>query len=308
MTDEKTPVKEADEFDSAWNQANDPEEQATESSDSTLEQQTDEAPEIEAEADDANAESDEGESEDDGETGEEAGEAEDPDPQAELAKLREDIEKAKQEARTWQGRARKAREEVEKASLGTAVDAVRESQEDAGRKEATKSDLSKLTDAQREALRDVFGDDDSVLEAIRAMAREEAERIAADQVQSVAPSIEDIRREQHFWTIRAAHADFDQLIESGAVRDWVESLPYQQAVDYVRVMESGTAAEAIAMLSAYKQSLKEAPEPEPPKPDVRRERQFAASTGVKPRPGGPPRGKPDPNDFDGAWSEAIRRR
>lgn len=219
-----------------------------------------------------------------------------------IAALEADAKRHEQEAKTWQGRARKAREEVEKASLTGAVDTVREAQQQAGREHADKRDLKSLTDKQREALRDVFGDDDNVLEALRALAREEAEAAAS----MASKTIDEVRREAHFTAIAMRHSDYSELAETGALQEWIDTLPYAEGAKYINVMKNGSTSEVIGMLDAYKDATKKPEqeterEPTETKPDPRREKQFAASGGVRQRPGGLPRGKPDPGDFDEAW-------
>ena len=61
----------------------------------------------------------------------------------------------------------------------------------------------------------------------------------------------------HFAAIRKEHADFEQLVESGVVDKWIETLPKFAQPSAKAVMEQGSAKEVIELFSEYKKALGE---------------------------------------------------
>ncbi|MDP1774261.1 MAG: hypothetical protein Q8L15_18490 [Methylobacter sp.] len=56
----------------------------------------------------------------------------------------------------------------------------------------------------------------------------------------------------HFDAIRSAHSDFEDVFQSGKLHEWVNKQPSFVRDQYTAVMDRGNAAQAIELLSAYK--------------------------------------------------------
>lgn len=57
---------------------------------------------------------------------------------------------------------------------------------------------------------------------------------------------------RHFESIRAAHSDFDSIIESGAIAEWVEKQPSIVKEAYQSVLKQGNSQQVIELFDIYK--------------------------------------------------------
>jgi hypothetical protein len=121
-------------------------------------------------------------------------------------------------------------------------------------------------------------------------------------------------------TLRGQHSDYDSVVEK--VGDWVETLPVPFRNGAKQVMESGTPEEVAALVAEYKKANPTAPAvvasgSPTPAATPRTGKQGSASltpqaiqAAQKLSVVGTKRGSTanavDPNDFDGAWAEAMR--
>lgn len=237
----------------------------------------------------------------------------------------ERLERLKQETRTWQGRTKKAREQALEAGyredegepesdskVQDAMNRVADAQREAGREgqAVTDEDMANagLSDEERELLKEAEQEyPEHLLKAMRAMAKEEANRMTEGARREARLTREEMRRqaqERHVNAIRDAHPDFEQHVSDGSLDTWIKSLPYEDASEYLRIKQKGTAPEVIGMLDAFKQSQRASQRRQTTQ--TRRDKQFeSGAAGVRRRSGGPPAGKPDNDDFDGAWDEAT---
>ena len=71
----------------------------------------------------------------------------------------------------------------------------------------------------------------------------------------------DNAMDAHFNAIKSAISDFDKLVESGAVQDWIKTQPSYVQKAATEVLEQGTAGEVIELFSSYKASLPNAAAP-----------------------------------------------
>ncbi|WLD56889.1 hypothetical protein NFC81_09110 [Salinispirillum sp. LH 10-3-1] len=107
-------------------------------------------------------------------------------------------------------------------------------------------------------------------------------------------------KELHEQSILSVHPDAYDLVEEGEIHTWLEDLPYREAREYERIMQKGSADEVVTMLNQFKASKTNTG----PRPTKDRTRQAQSMAAVKSSPVvARPRGKPDPNDYDGAWDE-----
>ncbi|RNF52988.1 hypothetical protein EBI00_02490 [Marinomonas hwangdonensis] len=103
--------------------------------------------------------------------------------------------------------------------------------------------------------------------------------------------------EAHFSRITASHPDAIDVANSEDFKAWIEEQPYKKATEYVKVQQSGTAEQVIAMLDDFKQTSK----------NHSANSQKMPSGVVKTRRTAKPRGRVSVDDFDGAWDEAIQK-
>lgn len=92
------------------------------------------------------------------------------------------------------------------------------------------------------------------------------EEVAAlkSAVQPIQANARVSAEEAHFTAIRTAHADFDDLIESGKLDAWVKELPAYARPGAMAVMESGSAQDVIGLIADYKSAHPEVKTDETP--------------------------------------------
>lgn len=120
----------------------------------------------------------------------------------------------------------------------------------------------------------------------------------AGTVQGVIDTLQTERQQQHFQTIADAHADFMEIVESPAFKEWLASHGDPEKSDLQRVVESGSAKEIIAMLSKFKAS-KEATDAPAINDDELDNAEGVRSSGLRlpPQPA-------ESQDYAAAWNEA----
>ncbi|MBZ0158402.1 MAG: hypothetical protein K8I29_19565 [Alphaproteobacteria bacterium] len=116
--------------------------------------------------------------------------------------------------------------------------------------------------------------------------------------------------ERHFQVIREAHPDFEQFVNaekgSGELIDWIESLPAYKKSVYRAVVENGSTADVVDLLSDFKQAkgygAKEEKKASPPDPAKKQalEGMEAVKTRKTPVSTAAKRGR---EDFVGAFEE-----
>ncbi|MDH5258505.1 MAG: hypothetical protein OEX07_10875, partial [Gammaproteobacteria bacterium] len=136
----------------------------------------------------------------------------------------------------------------------------------------------------------------------RQIAKKETQATKAS-VHDTNKRVDDIGLKAHNETILAEHEDYFDLVDGDEVSDWVGNQPFNQAVEYQRVMKEGTAKEINSMLSVYKKSIELPGEDEPEKKLSKRDKQLLSAEATRKRSGGAPK-TISKNDFDSAWDEA----
>jgi hypothetical protein len=76
----------------------------------------------------------------------------------------------------------------------------------------------------------------------------------AAQVDQLIEQLTSERQQHHFKAIAAAHADFEQVVQSPEFMAWRAQQPTAKQTDIARVIEAGSAEEIIALLTQFKQS------------------------------------------------------
>jgi len=133
--------------------------------------------------------------------------------------------------------------------------------------------------------------------------RLETERVATSQ-------------QEHAQRIVARHPEFAGLFggdataqtTAKAARDavvtWIETMPFKDGAARMQVLQQGTADQVNALLDEYQNQQTAKPKAKPLSEDA--QRRADAAIGVEhSRVSRPPRGKPDENDVDAAFSEAF---
>ena len=87
-------------------------------------------------------------------------------------------------------------------------------------------------------------------EAIRTDLEAKLNKVVAPIQQSEAEQATD----KHFKTIATAHPDFDSVVQSKEMNDWIEKQPSFLRPGFRAVIEQGTAPEVVELLDAYKSS------------------------------------------------------
>lgn len=227
------------------------------------------------------------------------------------------FEKEKQKTSSWNGRIRKANER--------AAEAEKKLSDTLQRVEALEKQLqAKSEKPQRETLpedKGVSSDDADLQEffeeypdlekPLKKLVKLEAERIADDRVAKFAPQVDEIKattdeqaRERHFNEIRQSHPDFEKIIKDGLLDKWIAVQPsfVKKALEIVKI--EGDAQSVIEMFDSFKKSTGWRTPTTPEQSNVN-QRKVDALLAVEGNTGGPPKAKPDTNDFDSAWKEAT---
>lgn len=85
----------------------------------------------------------------------------------------------------------------------------------------------------------------------------EIEKKFSEALAPIQKTAQDNSVEAHFSAITEAVPDFDKLVESGVVDDWIKTLPSYARAGATRVMSEGTAPEVIELFGQYKATLAE---------------------------------------------------
>lgn len=105
---------------------------------------------------------------------------------------------------------------------------------------------------------EVFNDLKPIIESMVKSGVEANMKAFATQLKAeIAPMqqmAQDSAQDAHFNAITSAISDFDQLVESGAVQDWIKTQPSFMQPTMSAVLEKGTATQVIELFSAYKQA------------------------------------------------------
>ena len=114
--------------------------------------------------------------------------------------------------------------------------------------------------------------------------------------------------ERHVDALHTAHADYDAVIAK--VPAWIDTLPSYAQVGAKAVFEHGTTQEVIALVADYKKASGTAPASAPtPAPAPAPKAPPPGADDLTPvtsrRSAVVPNGTPDPNDYAGAFAEAV---
>ncbi|WP_019558485.1 hypothetical protein [Thioalkalivibrio sp. ALE12] len=313
-----------DDFDTAWDsdeldteaaeagEHDEPDEGEAETSDGPDEPETDHDGEGEEPEQDAEA----AEGEADAKEGEPQGEASDDDIEALRKKLQENEHKMK----SWEGRlSREARERQRlaeeneqlkqrlqtQAPAGGGPDNPDTQRNQPGTADGPNADTDGPDDEDLQRFRDEFGDE--MADFIEKRARKIADERAQSQVSALSQRLtpleeaqQQVAQEQHARQVQEAHSDAMDLVQSGAIEEWIDAQPSFLATSMRQVYEQGSTDEVIELLNRYKA---ENPPEQPSGDDRPANPRAAKARAVRSRSGGPPQKRAAADDFDAAWDQ-----
>lgn len=260
--------------------------------------------------------------------GDGAGNSVEPDFKAEL-------EKERQKTKSWQGRISRAeriarerdeenqrlREENERLKAGSKPSTEGA---DTGKPKGEDDPLAVLSDDERaafEEVRDQYPTIAKALDAARKLAAKEAQPAnVTERVEKIEKRIandDKAGREAHIQTLEREYPEFyesENAFEEfrGALDEWIETLPYKDAVRYQRIRDKGDTETVLDMLDEFAKSTGRKvrdtgtgkPNNTPPNDKNRRLESMTAVPrhSGKPAAGG---GAPAKDDYDGAFDRAA---
>ncbi len=281
-----------------------------------------------AQIDDAtrgNADNDDANEEGDGKTGEDKG-GQDGDGQPDYKAL---YEKETQRTKSWEGRiskaereARELREENERLKkAGKKTDSPADDVDNADSPDGPgdSDPMAGLTEEEKAALTELSTDYPVVHKALTAATKIAGKKAVSTEVVERVKKIESRIEEQdasqiesHFQTLEDAHPGFrEEYVESGALTEWIESLPYKDAVVAKAVAEKGSTKAVLALFDDFAEATGRRPkgDPQPPnqQPSNPNKRRLESLTAVRRHSAKPAAtgGGPSRDDFDGAFDRGA---
>jgi hypothetical protein len=142
------------------------------------------------------------------------------------------------------------RAEAELARLKEQMEAVAASQS----QQAPSQDSQLADDANDDG--DPFGeyDADGLKNGIKTTLRQ-AIKPFEERIKPLEQAYIQATREAHYATIRASHPDFDSIAQGDQVEAWIAAQPSFSRQSYEQVYASGSSAQVIEMLNAFKSTL-----------------------------------------------------
>lgn len=224
-------------------------------------------------------------------------------PEKKIADLEAELAANNQRMSSWEGRikaANKAKEEAEAKLNGDDSQSGKVNKTAPGEDEEADTILSEFID-----------EFPSLEQPIKIMVKKIANKMIESKLEEITPKIDSIEErtqetasEEHFATIKKAHANYEKIYNSGALTTWIKSQPKFLQAGMEVVIEDGTAEEIIEMLDAYKTTIKHTQSDNPGK--TKRDK-LVDLEAVDQSSSGPPKDKKKANkdDFDSAWDEAM---
>lgn len=227
-------------------------------------------------------------------------------------------EKLEQKHRTLQGmynsEVRKKREDKPEPETPEPKEEVPEAKEDANELEdAILNELSALPSVQ--AAQKEFGDEmpKALADATKLILGKVDARInqLEGALAPVSETYTKISMDKHFAEIEAVHPDRQELVDSGAVRNWINSQPTYKQEMYRKVYEQGTSDELVDLFTTFKNESDYEPSAVPEKKaKAKSDKSKATDDALADQEAVPKRNSPtnpsgkggaSKDDFEGAW-------
>lgn len=171
----------------------------------------------------------------------------------------EELEKARADAKQWEQASKEKDALIEQMKAAQKEDAATGTTQATDDLLATlREDYPTLADAMQQLV------ENRVKEAVESMAKE---------IEPLRQRVETSAIEGHFSAIRGAHSDFDTIVESGKLQEWVKTLPSYARPGAEAVLSQGTAQEVIDLLNDYKGTLTKPAEIPSSKEDIAKKAQ-----------------------------------
>ena len=160
-----------------------------------------------------------------------------------------ELEEARSKAAQWEAFAREQAAMVESLKQAKAEDAK------TGGTEAQEAVMDEYAGDFPEVFNDLKGHIQSMIDAGVKAKMGDLEAKLNGAIAPMQKAAQESAVDAHFNAIRASISDFDSLVESGAVQDWIKTQPSYVQKPAMAVLEQGTASEVIELFSNYKASL-----------------------------------------------------
>jgi hypothetical protein len=155
---------------------------------------------------------------------------------------------------------------------------------------------------------------------IEKVTRQHGKKVADDitsnvdrRLAPIAQTVQETTVAKHVSTIRAAHNDFEALVQGEDLQTWINEQPKYMQPALRDVYERGYAEDVVDMLTQYKDSRgltsqvadhkANSPTPQP----IVKKQPTAAVKSRHSTPPTTPRGQIAEDDFDGAWAAAMKQ-
>ncbi|RMH45465.1 MAG: hypothetical protein D6694_04665 [Gammaproteobacteria bacterium] len=202
-----------------------------------------------------------------------------------------------QRYKSWEGRLKRREQELRELEQRLKE---REAEIEASTSNQDKEDvLTDIGDDDIDAFLDEFPEMRGPLLKLIQQEVQKAIGQVEQKVESVTEAQRRAEAEAHIAAISERHPDWREIVPE--IDAWIESLPYRDAQEFIRIKQGGTTAEVIAMLDRFKSDRKREQERE--KLRKRRNQQKQAGQAVPNYPSrvGNMAGSSDPDDFDSGW-------
>jgi hypothetical protein len=185
-----------------------------------------------------------------------------------------------QQLRSWQGRLKKAEEDLKKAGAtegkkpdeeaAEAIEQVGEQAEDTGNTalaegaeqlgEQVESGEISAEDAFKQLSEDFGEPFVKMIEAVaRKIAAEAGSQAGSDKAGELGKTLDELississdKERKHYEQIAEAHPDFNEIDGSGTFKAWLDGLPETAKAKAMKTVEGGSAKDVIALLDDYK--------------------------------------------------------
>lgn len=120
----------------------------------------------------------------------------------------------------------------------------------------------------------------------------------------IATTVQETSVERHLNTIKSAHNDFEDIVRSGALQEWIGTQPRYMIPALQAVYDRGQAQDVVDLIGQYKSATQKQATPQQ---DTQQRKPAAA---VRSRQHQAPLNRQDKipeDDFDAAWAAALRK-
>ena len=236
-------------------------------------------------------------------------------PEKTLAEVEAELAREKMKTSTWEGRIKAANDAKEKAEAE--AEALRQAKDKKAQEADTLPD-----DDEAKSISEFLEEFPDLHKPIVALVKRDLLPMIGQMIddrlgklKDVLPEVESIKENMqtdktaaHFRSITKVHADWKQIVESGALDKWIESKPsyIQDALN--KVKDQGATQEVVDMFSQYKQDTGQVPaKNNPDHTDATTKADDLLAVPSTPNPIKTDKAKKDKDDYDSAWDEAVKK-